>query len=124
MKFKVGDKVRVTERKNGHEFEIGEVVEITDIHPIDNDYRCSNGYTNWYLKEDELKKEGANKMDLKHDGYVVVNLTDCVISVVETKSEAESEVDFYLKDGIDAENILVFPPNSSLPFSHGVKLID
>lgn len=138
LKYGVGKRLIIDNNHySNHGFVKGEVVRIVqkiDEGSKDEHYLVQSetrGVT-WYVVESELankcttepESKGENKMDLKHDGYVVVNLTDCVISVVETKSEAESEVDFYLKDGVDSENILVFPPNSNLPFSHGVKLID
>lgn len=130
LKYNVGDKLIVKGNiTSNHGFDKGEVVRIVS--------KCLDGKkeehylaksestgTAWYINESELETKGVNTMNMKHDGYVVVNLTDGVVSFNLTKEQAESEVYFYLKDEVDAENILVFPPNSNLPFSHGVKLIE
>lgn len=138
LKYGVGKRLIIDNNNHSnHRFVKGEVVRI--IQRFDDDTKDEHylvqsegrGVT-WYVVESELtnkcttetETKGANTMNMKHDGYVVVNLTDGVVSFNLTKEQAESEVDFYLKDDIDAENILVFPPNSNLPFSHGVKLMD
>ena len=51
----VGDKVIVTKRLNGHEFQIGETVEIFEYDHESNDYNCTNGVMYWWLTEDEFK---------------------------------------------------------------------
>lgn len=104
-------------------FHVGQIIEAELLDKKYGNVRVGGKYT-LFGHQVELVQEGANTMDMKHDGYVVVNITDGVVSFNLTKEQAESEVDFYLKDDVDAENILVFPPNSNLPFSHGVKLID
>lgn len=130
LKYNVGDKLIVKGNiTSNHGFEAGEVVRIVlkcldgtkDEHYLAES--LSTGVS-FYIDESEMKEEGANTMNTKHDGYVVVNLTGGTVDFNLTKEQAENEVDSYLKDGIDAENILVFPPNSNLPFGHGVKLID
>ena len=138
LKYNVGNRLIVDNNNHSnHGFVKGEVVRIilrVDEGKEGEHYLAqseSRGDT-WYIEESELtkkcntesEKEGANIMNMKHDGYVVVNITDGVVSFNLTKEQAESEVDFYLKDDVDAESILVFPPNSNLPFSHGVKLMD
>ena len=138
LKYNVGDKLIVdNNHSTNHGFSKGEVVRIVqkfDDGTKDEHYLAQSEVTGdtWYIEESELTKQctnepeskGENTMNMKHDGYVVVNITDRVVSFNLTKEQAESEVDFYLKDGVDAENILVFPPNSNLPFSHGVKLME
>jgi hypothetical protein len=59
----VGDKVRVTDELNGHEFEIGEIVTIERIYIYDDSYCCSNGNESWFLTKDEFEpiKESEEK---------------------------------------------------------------
>lgn len=138
LKYNVGERLIIdNNHHSNHRFVKGEVVRIIqkfDEGSKDEHYLVQSetrGET-WYVVESELankcttesETKGENTMNMKHDGYVVVNITDGVVSYGLTKEQAESEVDFYLKDDIDPENILVFPPNSNLPFSHGVKLMD
>ena len=59
MKIKKGDKVKITDKKHGHGFEIGEIVVIT--HICYADYSASNGSCSWYIKHDELKKVTSKK---------------------------------------------------------------
>lgn len=47
--MKPGDKVIVTENYHGHEFKIGEQVEILEFDEKDSGYRCSNGEMSWWL---------------------------------------------------------------------------
>lgn len=130
LKYNVGDRLIVKwNMTSNHGFRLGEAVRIISRcldGTKDEHYQAKSESTGalWFIDESELKEEGENTMNMKHDGYVVVNLTDGVVSFNLTKEQAESEVYFYLKDEVDAENILVFPPNSNLPFSHGVKLIE
>tara|TARA_R110000851_G_C12746116_1_gene531486 strand:- start:5 stop:331 length:327 start_codon:yes stop_codon:yes gene_type:complete len=59
MKFKKGNKVKITDKKHGHGFEIGEIVVIT--HICYNDYIASNGSCSWYIKHDEFEKVPSKK---------------------------------------------------------------
>lgn len=122
-----------------HKYQIGDKLLYCGVHEVkvigfdvgfmpSIPYRVqkSNGYTFW-TSEDALSDLPTQKgvdSSMKHDGYVVVNLTDGVVSFGLTKEQAESEVDYYLKDDIDAENILVYAPNTNLPFRHGVELME
>lgn len=138
LKYSVGKRLIIDNNNHSnHGFVKGEVVRVLqkfDDGSKDEHYlvQSEGSGVTWYVVESELtnkcttepKTKGENTMNMKHDGYVVVNITDGVVSFNLTKEQAESEVDFYLKDDVDAENILVFPPNSNLPFSHGVKLMD
>lgn len=122
-KYKIGDKLLYC---GVHEVKvIG--FDVSFMPSIPYRVQKSNGYTFWASEtalSPLLSQKGGDVMSTKHDGYVVVNLTDGVVSFGLTKEQAESEVDYYLKDGIDAENILVYAPNTNLPFRHGVELID
>lgn len=51
----VGDKVLVTKRLYGHEFQIGETVEIFEYDHEANDYNCTNGIRHWWLTKDEFE---------------------------------------------------------------------
>lgn len=52
--LKVGDKVRITGEIDGHEFDIGEIVTITEIWG-DNDYKAENEYDYWWISEEECE---------------------------------------------------------------------
>ena len=70
MKFKVGDKVKVIAKKQGHGFNIGEIVKIEEIS--DREYKCSSLKKDklWWMGEDEFIKVKFIKSDLK-DGDIV-----------------------------------------------------
>lgn len=56
---KVGDKVKVIDRKHGHEFEIGEVVTIIDKYFYDEydfDYVCYFNNKKWHLRQYEFQQ--------------------------------------------------------------------
>jgi hypothetical protein len=59
QKFKIGQKVRVVARTQGHNFEIGETLEVVLLDPNANsgkgDYLCRNEKKRWYLVDDELE---------------------------------------------------------------------
>lgn len=65
MKFKVGDKLRVTKKLHGHLFNIGEVVIVKDI--FTSDYKCFNGDDNdtSYICDDEVELVEENKHTFK-----------------------------------------------------------
>lgn len=55
--FEVGIEVKITKRLHGHEFEIGEVVEIVGEEIDGNDifWWCSNGTEKWCIEADEAE---------------------------------------------------------------------
>ena len=57
MRFKVGDKARFIARKYGHEFNIGEIVTITEVGLNDSGwtYKCSNDNYICWLRGEELE---------------------------------------------------------------------
>jgi len=52
---RVGDSVRVMHEQFGHEFEEGEVVEVTQIDSGES-FKCTNGSHNWWLCRSEFEK--------------------------------------------------------------------
>ena len=57
--FEVGIKLKITKRKHGHKFRIGEVVEIVKKGAdIDGhvSWQCSNGTEKWWLEETEAER--------------------------------------------------------------------
>lgn len=55
-KFKVGDEVVVIDQKHGHNFDIGEVVKITEIDcDSRTPYRCDGKNDYWFLNKCEIK---------------------------------------------------------------------
>lgn len=55
MKYRVGDKVRIINNINNHDFPIGEVVTISCINEDDQDYRAESHYGYWYVTDEELE---------------------------------------------------------------------
>ena len=56
--FKLGDKVRITDRIHGHEFKINEVVTITGINVCEKyhtEYILENDEDYWSLTSDEFE---------------------------------------------------------------------
>tara|TARA_R110000851_G_scaffold182936_1_gene332020 strand:+ start:60 stop:257 length:198 start_codon:yes stop_codon:yes gene_type:complete len=64
QKFKDGQKVKVIAKEYGHEFEIGEVVEIIFANKnachSTGDYKCSNGIETWFLIDQEIELTKLN----------------------------------------------------------------
>lgn len=53
---RIGSKVRVIEKLNGHEFDIGEIVTVIEYYPEDNYYTCANtNWKDWALTGDEFE---------------------------------------------------------------------
>lgn len=52
-KFKVGDKVKITDRTYGHEFYIGEDVIIAHVGAAD--YLAEGAYSDWYIIDSEAE---------------------------------------------------------------------
>jgi hypothetical protein len=53
--YKVGDKVEIVDKTNGHQFEIGERVRLDFYHPNSDEWLAKGVYDWWYLKESEFK---------------------------------------------------------------------
>jgi hypothetical protein len=61
MKLKPGDKAIIIGKKNGHGFQIGEVITITEVR--DEDYRGVNKKGDqWYFRSDEIESILATYM--------------------------------------------------------------
>tara|TARA_B110000091_G_scaffold132059_1_gene141493 strand:+ start:372 stop:569 length:198 start_codon:yes stop_codon:yes gene_type:complete len=64
QKFKEGQKVKVIDREYGHDFDIGEIVEIIfankDAYYDAGDYKCSNGIDTWFLIDQEIELTKLN----------------------------------------------------------------
>lgn len=58
--YKVGDKLRVIDRKHGHDFEIGEEIEVSQIDHGSRDYLCDGNEDCWWLTEDEVELISKN----------------------------------------------------------------
>ena len=54
-KYKNGDKVVITDRICGHNFNIGEAVMITYVCK-GGDYDATNGKDNWFVTDKEVKE--------------------------------------------------------------------
>jgi len=58
---KIGMKVKVVKRENGHQFKIGEVITIEKIDAessgddVELSLKCSTDTNTWYLCEDEIE---------------------------------------------------------------------
>ncbi len=55
--WKVGDKVKVLREIDGHEFEIGSIVEVVGVRELVMafQYLCTCGNVSWYLSEEEAE---------------------------------------------------------------------
>lgn len=49
-----GSKVRVVDRTNGHEFEIGQLV-IMETQVSEDSYKCTDGKETWWLSRKEFQ---------------------------------------------------------------------
>lgn len=90
-KFKIGDKVRVTECFHGHGFYIGEVVEIL---LVDEDYHCGNGSDYWYLRatEFELYEEKGTEMNLTNS-MTAEQLRNEILRIETRIEEAKKDIE-------------------------------
>jgi len=52
MKYKKDEKVRIIDRLHGHNFDIVEIVIITDVNEDTNNYRCNNRF---WIEDDEIE---------------------------------------------------------------------
>lgn len=52
VNHKIGDTVKIIENYSGHDFNIGEIVEITEI--LDNHYCAKGKHDYWYVGDAEL----------------------------------------------------------------------
>ena len=57
LKFKVNDVCKVIANTNGHYFEIGELVTITECFPDSEvpHYKCQSKRDCWFLSDEELE---------------------------------------------------------------------
>ena len=53
MKYKEGDYVKITANRNGHEFEIGELVKIKTAE--DGGYTAHNFEDYWYINDEDIE---------------------------------------------------------------------
>jgi hypothetical protein len=54
MKAKVGDKIIVTGKFNGHRFSIGDVLTVLKINKKKGGYMCTDDEDIWWLEENEF----------------------------------------------------------------------
>lgn len=62
-KFKIGDKVEIIAKKHGHNFNIGDIVEICTVGK--DDYNARNAKANWWITADEFKLATNTKPSTK-----------------------------------------------------------
>lgn len=55
-KYKVGEKVEVVARLEGHGFRLGGIVEIKTMRPEMDFFCCTDGKNEWGLSEAEFEK--------------------------------------------------------------------
>lgn len=53
--YKVGDKIKITTKLNGHNFEIGDIGQITQVNPGNYTIECEGYDVDWFLEEDEFE---------------------------------------------------------------------
>jgi hypothetical protein len=56
--YKVGQKVVITERLYGHDFEIGQIVKLLFYDISNGEWEASDGNDAWYLREEEFSDAG------------------------------------------------------------------
>ena len=131
LKYRTGDRLFITNNhESGHRFKEGELVKI--IVKLQNGtkyghYLAEGVYSGerYYINDSELsRRKNGDEMNLKHDGYVVINLCDGTVKYGLTKEQATFEVDSILRNGIESEDILVYAPHTNIGFRHSVELIE
>ncbi len=76
MKYEAGQKVEVVLKENGHHFEIGDIVEVTEVNDEDTQIRCVNSSgVDWYLQFYEVKPAEEQGMKIKTNDKV--KFADC-----------------------------------------------
>ena len=56
MRFKIGDEVRIVDNLWGHNFKIGDIVEITEASDNDQDYSGRKDDEEYFLCDEELEE--------------------------------------------------------------------
>lgn len=101
MRYYVGDKVVITERKHGHQFNIGETVKI--VSKSSYDYRAKNesGKT-WWIMDDEIeyppyKSNSKDEIHITTEGrytHAVKKHNNKVVARAEAKCHEDDKFDF------------------------------
>lgn len=101
MKYKVGDKVVITERKHRHQFSIGETVKIEK--KTDYDYRAKNENGKvWWVMDDEIeypphKSNSKDEIHITTEGrytHAVKKHNGKVVARAEAKCHEDDKFDF------------------------------
>lgn len=108
MKFKVGDKVRITRKIYNHEFDIGDIVKIVDTDEQDNiQYygEKSGKYSKFWFSEDECEPITKDSYDIHITSNGVY--TNClykkngeIVSSSSAKLNQDSRDIFDIKEGV------------------------
>lgn len=101
MKYKVGDKVVITERKHGHQFSIGETVKIVNKTSYDYCAKNESGKL-WWIMDDEIeypsyKSNFKNEIHITTEGrytYAVKKFNGKVVARAEAKCHEDDKFDF------------------------------
>lgn len=101
MKYNVGDKVVITERKHGHQFSIGETVKI--VTKTDYDYYAKNeNGASWWIIDDEIeypsyKFNSKDEIHITTKGrhtYAVKKQNGKIVARSEAKCHKDDKFDF------------------------------
>ena len=109
---KEGDYMVITDNNNGHEFEIGETVEVLNPYDGDDDFHAVGVAGNWYVKYADARFATAdeiatlNKPQLTFDrGDYVKILCDLVTDDADFSINSVVTAQFRTDDGIMVQNL-------------------
>lgn len=109
MKHKVGDKVKITANKYGHNIAIGRVLVIDDVDFVDRDYLCDGRY----VQESECELYIEHKFthpDIAPEGHKWQTLDGEPVEQVTVFEAKSGERITYVRDGMLCSGSLMDAP--------------
>lgn len=118
MKYQIGDKVEIIDNTSGHEFEIGEVVEI--IEYSGPDYKAANGDEWWYIKDKDIRKVGGDKKMKFKVGDIIRGIDNKQYSITDINM-TKGEVVELCRNGYFVVKVLEHKENRGIGETHTVN---